>query len=82
MKSANDLMTKELWDRGYSPLDIIASFFKVAKGSDIFAEYLKLEFLREIGLAHKRALEGSDSLLQLSGLLARMSNVAQSAKAK
>lgn len=53
----------------------------MAKSSATLPEALKLEFLKEIGLAHKRALEGADTLLQLSGLLARMCRTAQSAAA-
>jgi len=76
LKKANNLLTVELWDKGYSPLDILSTLFKVAKNSDQ-PEYIKLEFMREIGFAHKRALEGTDSLLQLSGLIARMCQAAQ-----
>ena len=36
------------------------------------AEFLKLEFIKEIGMTHMRIVEGVNSLLQLSGLLARL----------
>lgn len=35
-------------------------------------EWLKLEFLREIGFAHMRIGDGVNSRLQLSGLLAKL----------
>ncbi|XP_021110021.1 replication factor C subunit 2 isoform X2 [Heterocephalus glaber] len=36
------------------------------------AEYLKLEFIKEIGYTHMRVAEGVNSLLQMAGLLARL----------
>merc|ERR1711997_943971 len=38
-------------------------------------EYLKLEFIKEIGLTHLALVQGTQSLLQLSGLLARLCQV-------
>ncbi|XP_064392063.1 replication factor C subunit 2-like [Halichondria panicea] len=63
---------KTLWDKGYSPHDIITNTFRVAKTHPLIPEYLKLEFIKEIGFTHMRIAEGVDSLLQLSGLLARL----------
>ncbi|EDV22474.1 uncharacterized protein TRIADDRAFT_28707, partial [Trichoplax adhaerens] len=60
-----------LWQLGYSPIDIITNIFRVCKNYDM-PEYLKLEFIKEIGFTHMRIVEGIDSLLQLSGLLSRM----------
>ena len=36
---------KSLWDKGYSPHDIITNIFRVCKNHQI-AEYLKLEFIK------------------------------------
>lgn len=60
-----------LWKLGYSPEDIITIIFRVVK-THTMAEFLKLEFIKEIGLTHMRVAEGVDSLLQMSGLLARL----------
>lgn len=60
-----------LWKLGYAPEDMIGNIFKVAKNLDI-KEELKLEFVQEIGLTHLRIAEGVNSLLQLTGLLARL----------
>ncbi|XP_048582642.1 replication factor C subunit 2 [Nematostella vectensis] len=60
-----------LWNMGYSPEDIITNIFRVCKTAPI-AEFLKLEFIKEIGYTHMRIVEGVNSLLQLSGLLARL----------
>ncbi|VDM46493.1 unnamed protein product [Toxocara canis] len=56
---------------GYSSEDILSNTFRVCKTANI-PEYLKLEYIKEIGLCHARAVEGVASLLQLSGLIARL----------
>ncbi|KAI5475888.1 hypothetical protein MNV49_000721 [Pseudohyphozyma bogoriensis] len=63
---------EDLWKQGYSAVDIVSTLFKVVKGMDSMAEYVKLEFIREIGLTHMRILEGVSTVVQLGGLLARL----------
>ncbi|XP_042866950.1 replication factor C subunit 2-like [Penaeus japonicus] len=60
-----------LWKMGYAAEDIISNIFRVCKNTTM-AEYLKLEFIKEIGYTHLRIVQGTSSLLQLSGLLARL----------
>ncbi|XP_013916080.1 PREDICTED: replication factor C subunit 2 [Thamnophis sirtalis] len=60
-----------LWKLGYSPEDIIGNIFRVCKTFQM-AEYLKLEFIKEIGYTHMKIVEGVHSLLQMAGLLARL----------
>lgn len=60
-----------LYKMGYSPEDIIANMFRVTKTYSL-PEYLKLEFIREIGITHMRIAQGVNSLLQLSALVARL----------
>ncbi|XP_029410898.1 replication factor C subunit 2 isoform X2 [Nannospalax galili] len=60
-----------LWHLGYSPEDIIGNIFRVSKTFPM-AEYLKLEFIKEIGYTHMKVAEGVNSLLQMAGLLARL----------
>lgn len=60
-----------LWHLGYSPEDIIGNIFRVCKTFQM-AEYLKLEFIKEIGYTHMKVAEGVNSLLQMAGLLARL----------
>lgn len=60
-----------LWHLGYSAEDIITIVFRVCKNHNM-PEYLKLEFIKEIGYTHMRLAEGVQSLLQMSGLLARL----------
>merc|ERR1740139_1683302 len=71
-------MTK-LWKTGYSSSDIIGTVFKVAKGSDM-PEVTKLEFLREIGFTHMRIADGCNTLLQLLGMVARLSQKVEKMK--
>uniref|UniRef100_A0A8C4QKQ2 Replication factor C subunit 2 n=1 Tax=Eptatretus burgeri TaxID=7764 RepID=A0A8C4QKQ2_EPTBU len=68
-----------LWKLGYSPEDIIGNVFRVCKTFHM-AEYLKLEFIKEIGLTHMRVVEGVHSLLQMAGLLARLCQKTASAE--
>ncbi|GFH18182.1 DNA replication factor C complex subunit 2, partial [Haematococcus lacustris] len=62
---------KTLCDSGYSSMDIITTLFRVVRNSDL-AEFLKLEFLKEVGFCHMRIGDGVNSRLQLSGLLAKL----------
>ncbi|KAF2462440.1 replication factor C [Lineolata rhizophorae] len=66
---------QELWDLGYSSHDIISTMFRVTKSMDSLSEHSKLEFIREIGFTHMRILEGVQTLLQLSGCVARLCKI-------
>jgi replication factor C subunit 2/4 len=66
---------KELWDLGYSSHDIISTMFRVTKTLDSISEHSKLEFIRVIGFAHMRILEGVQTLLQLQGAVVRLCKV-------
>lgn len=48
---------------------------QVARTSDI-SEWVKLEFLKEIGFCHMRIGDGVNSRLQLSGMLAKLCKIA------
>ena len=50
------------------------TIFSVAKNHSA-AEYIKLEWIKQIGLSHMRILEGATSLLQLTCLVAKLCNV-------
>ncbi|XP_012678815.1 replication factor C subunit 2 isoform X1 [Clupea harengus] len=62
---------EQLWSLGYSPEDIIGNIFRVCKAFPM-PEYLKLEFIKEIGYTHMKVAEGVNSLLQMAGLLGRL----------
>jgi replication factor C subunit 2/4 len=60
-----------LWANGYGGIDIITTLFCVCKQLDI-TEERKLKWIREIGFTHMRIADGVCSLLQLTGLIARL----------
>lgn len=61
----------DLFHLGYSPEDIISNVFRICKTYPL-PEHLKLEFIKEIGVTQMRICQGVNSLVQFSGLLARM----------
>lgn len=61
----------KLWRLGYAAEDIIGNMFRVCKRMSI-DEKLKLLFVREIGETHMKIIDGLNSLLQMSSLLARL----------
>eukprot|EP01094_Clydonella_sp_ATCC50884_P018530 TRINITY_DN3440_c0_g1_i2.p1 TRINITY_DN3440_c0_g1~~TRINITY_DN3440_c0_g1_i2.p1 ORF type:complete len:341 (+),score=77.03 TRINITY_DN3440_c0_g1_i2:72-1094(+) len=67
----------ELYDQGYSPLDIVTTMFRVVKNYGEIHEFLRLQFSKEIGFTHMRVLNGVGSLVQLTGLVARLARAAQ-----
>ena len=66
---------RELWHLGYSSHDIISTMFKVTKTIPTLSEHSKLEFIKEIGFTHMKILEGVQTLLQLSGCVARLCKI-------
>lgn len=66
---------EELWRLGYSSHDIISTMFRVTKTVPTLGEHARLEFIREIGFTHMRILEGVQSLLQLSGCVAKLCKI-------
>ncbi|KAK7463880.1 replication factor C subunit 4 [Stygiomarasmius scandens] len=62
----------ELWEQGYSAVDIVVTIFRVVKTHSSMPEYTKLEYIKEVGFTHMRVLEGVGTLLQLAGLIARL----------
>lgn len=65
----------KLWRLGYAAEDLITNIFRVCRRIDI-NEKLKLIFIREIGETHMKIVDGINSLLQMSGLLARLCEAA------
>jgi replication factor C subunit 2/4 len=66
---------QSLWQTGYAASDIIGTLFKVVKSSKDLPEAMKLEYLREVGFTHMRIADGVNSLLQLLGLIGRLSQI-------
>ena len=67
----------KLHEAGYAATDIITSVFRVCKQMPALPEYIRLEFIREIGFVHMRIAEGLDSLLQLVGLIAKLCTISE-----
>jgi replication factor C subunit 2/4 len=74
--AAVDQMTA-LYRTGYAASDIIGTIFKVTKAHPTLPEAVKLEYLREIGFTHMRISDGVNTLLQLLGLVSRLSLMCQ-----
>lgn len=66
---------EDLWDKGYSAVDVISTMFRVTKTMDALSEHSKLEFVKEIGFTHMRILEGVSTLLQLKGCVVRLAKI-------
>lgn len=67
---AYKIMAK-LWRLGYAAEDIIGNIFRVCKRMKM-PERLKLAYIRDIGETHMKIVDGLNSLLQMSGLLAKL----------
>lgn len=66
----------KLWRLGYAAEDVIGNIFRVCKRMS-FDEKVKLEFIREIGVTHMKIVDGLNSLLQLTGLLAKLCAISE-----
>jgi len=69
-----------LWNHGYSTIDILGTLFRVVKNYDMM-EYLKLEYIKVIGLTHMHAANGLNTVLQLAGLVAKLCGLKNEIKA-
>jgi replication factor C subunit 2/4 len=67
---------RTLWEQGYSAIDIIGTLFRVCKSASGLSERTKLAFIREISFTHMKIADGINSLLQLTGLVGRLCQIA------
>lgn len=67
-----DCLRDELWDKGYSAVDIVTTCFRVTKNLFQVKEPVRLEMIKEIGITHMRILEGVSTYLQLASMLAKI----------
>ncbi|KAK9315370.1 P-loop containing nucleoside triphosphate hydrolase protein [Lipomyces starkeyi] len=72
VETALEILRTDLWDKGYSAVDIISTMFRVIKSMDEINEHRKMEYIKEIGFTHMRILDGVGTLLQLSGCIAKL----------
>ena len=66
------LKSEDAWSVSVSGLAAAAGGEDTRARPKSLQEELKLDFIKEIGFTHMRILEGLDSLLQLSGLVAKL----------
>lgn len=62
---------QHLWKLGFAAEDIMKNIAKVCKHLEI-REVVKLAFMKEIAIIHQRVADGMCTLLQMSGLLAKL----------
>lgn len=62
---------RRLWNNGYAAIDLVQTIFKVTRTLDV-PEGTKLQLVKLIGFTHMRIADGSGTLLQLAGLLAKI----------
>ena len=67
-----ELLRNDLWDKGYSAIDIVTTCFRVTKTLSQLKEAKRLEIIKEIGTTHMRILEGVATYLQLASMLAKI----------
>lgn len=81
LKNCNDnnyvktiLLVKELYNKGYTPNDILLSFMKylIENDHNNINEELKLKIYEIISLSYIRVNNGSDTLLQLCGCISKI----------
>ena len=65
----------DLWNKGYSAIDIVTLTFRVAKTLPGISELKRLDIIKEVGLVHMRVLEGVSTYLQLCGLFAKICTI-------
>lgn len=64
-----------LWRQGYAASDIITTVFRVLKSFQL-EDSVKLALLKQVAVTHMRIVNGEATLVQLTGLLARMVSAA------
>jgi len=70
-----------LSESGYAPVDIVGTLFKVVK-SHKMPEARQLEVIKEVGFCHTRIADGCASLVQLTGMVARLCQLAEAGEKK
>jgi replication factor C subunit 2/4 len=73
---------EKLCNLGFSPLDIIATFYKVVEKFEAIPELTKLEIMRLVGHAHMRIIDGVNTRTQLTGLLSKLCKLTVNEKNK
>jgi replication factor C subunit 2/4 len=65
-----------VYEEGYSVMDIVGTLTKLIQNFDNINEEQRLAYLKEVTILKMRILEGTNSLLQIHGMLARLCMIA------
>uniref|UniRef100_A0A6G1S7F3 Replication factor C subunit 2 n=1 Tax=Aceria tosichella TaxID=561515 RepID=A0A6G1S7F3_9ACAR len=63
-----------LYSLGYCTEDIVSGMFRVVKSYNM-PEFTKLEYLKQIGIAQIRVVQGVNSMLQMKGLISHFASL-------
>ena len=63
-----------IYNMGYSPIDIVNTIFEIIKKNKI-EDKRKMKMIKELAFTNIRIINGVDSKLQLSGLIARLCQI-------
>jgi DNA polymerase III delta prime subunit len=58
---------QDLWDQGYSAIDVVVTIFRVVKASDKMPEYTKLEFIKVLQHLYVRLVNTLNACGRKSG---------------
>ncbi|GMH35572.1 hypothetical protein BSKO_03440 [Bryopsis sp. KO-2023] len=61
---------QEIMDLGYTGVDLVSTLFKIVNRDQDLEEFLKLEYIKLIGMSHMRMLQGYSSPAQVMELAA------------
>ncbi|KAK2079400.1 Subunit of heteropentameric Replication factor C (RF-C) [Prototheca wickerhamii] len=83
LKADIELAYRKMQARRGASQDIITILFRVVRNhSELDNEFLKLEYIKQIGFCHMRIAEGVASRLQISGLLAELCSLTGKSKGR
>ena len=71
---AIDMLT-EMYNSGYTPIDIIETIFSICSTTDFIPEVKKIKYIKKISSCHIRIAEGLTTLNQLTGIVAELCSI-------
>lgn len=72
---AAEAAINDLYEMGYCTEDLLSGIFRIVKSYEGMAEFVKLEYLKHIGITQLRNVQGVNSILQLKALIAHFISV-------
>jgi len=74
INTAIDMLT-EMYNNGYTPIDIIETIFDICSTTDLIPEIKKVKYIKKISECHIRIAEGLTTLNQLTGIVAELCSI-------